>query len=709
MFSDNPLLAQLKQQMKENLPKKEGTVKATDKSFGFLEVDNKTSYFIAPNFMKKCIHGDKVIAIIRSENDKESAEPDELIEPALTRFIARIKLFKGRLNVVPDHPQLKKLSLKAKARKGLNPETLKDGDWVVAHLVDHPLAKDCDKDNFFVEISEKITDADDKIAPWWVTLAQNDLPNSEPQGLPEGETWQLKDDEALQRRDLTHIPFVTIDGESTKDMDDALYAETTDNGGFKLTIAIADPTAYITPDSDMDTVARKRGFTIYLPGRNIPMLPRDLADDLCSLKQDELRVALCCSVTVSKDGVIGDDIEFFAANIQSHARLAYDPVSDWLETGSSEQWQPNETIAQVVSSLHQLAQARAQWRQNHAVVFPDRPDYRFELSEDNDVIAIHADMRRTANKLVEEAMITANICAGTALKSAFNSGIFNTHAGFKEDKLKEVIELTNPNGELPFTVESITTLEGFSALRRWLAAQEESYLDNRIRKFQAYSEINHQPEQHFAMGLDIYATWTSPIRKYGDMINHRMLKALVLNKEPVQVPDETVGEELSLCRRFHNMAERNVADWLYARTLLNEPKNETKFQAEIFDINRAGARVRLLENGAAAFIPCSQIIDNKERISASRELGTIQIDGHVEFKLGDVIEVTLIKVSIENRNIVAKPTQTFAPLPESVETKVTDEVNMAGEAESSEEAKSSKEADLTPENQATKVPPSDIQ
>ena len=108
MFSDNPLLAQLKQQMKENLPKKEGTVKATDKAFGFLEVDSKTSYFIPPASMKKCIHGDKVIAIIRSENDKESAEPDELVEASLTRFIARIKLFKGRLNVVPDHPQLKR-------------------------------------------------------------------------------------------------------------------------------------------------------------------------------------------------------------------------------------------------------------------------------------------------------------------------------------------------------------------------------------------------------------------------------------------------------------------------------------------------------------------------------------------------------------------------------------------------------------------------
>lgn len=665
MFSDNPLLAQLKQQMKENLPKKEGTVKATDKSFGFLEVDSKTSYFIPPAFMKKCIHGDKVIAIIRSENDKESAEPDELVEPALTRFIARVKKFKGRLNVVPDHPQLKKLSLKAKARKGVNPETLNEGDWVVAHLVEHPLKSNdstTNSDQFLVEISEKITDSDDKIAPWWVTLAQNDLPNSEPKGLDSGEEWQLKDDKSLQRVDMTTTPFVTIDGASTKDMDDALYAEETDNGDFTLTIAIADPTAYITPDSEMDNVARKRGFTIYLPGRNIPMLPRDLADDLCSLKQDELRVALCCQVTVSKDGEIGDDIQFFAANIQSHARLVYDHVSDWLETGNSSDWQPDATIAKVVSTLHKFAQARSQWRVNNAVVFPDRPDYRFELSEDNDVIAIHADIRRTANKLVEESMITANICAGRKLKAKFNSGIFNTHSGFKEDKLKDVIELVNPDGDLPFTVESIATLEGFSALRRWLAQQDARYLDSRIRKYQAYSEINHMPDPHYAMGLEIYATWTSPIRKYGDMINHRMLKALILDQTPVQVPDESIGEELSLCRRYHGMAERNVGDWLYARTLFNKPENGSLYQAEIFDINRAGARARLLENGAAVFIPCSQIVDNKERISASRELGTIEVDKVVAFKLGDILEVALINVSLENRNIIAKPTQSFVPL-----------------------------------------------
>ncbi|EGR2239001.1 TPA: exoribonuclease II [Vibrio cholerae] len=662
MFQDNPLLAQLKQKIQENLPKKEGTIKASDKGFGFLEVDSKTSYFVPPPYMKKCMHGDKVVAFIRTENEREVAEPSELIEQSLTRFIGRVKLFKGKLNVAPDHPQLKKLSLKAKTKKGLNEADFQEGDWVVAHLVRHPLKGD---DGFFVQISHKITDANDKIAPWWVTLAENDLPNSEPAGIDD---WQLKDDADLVREDLTALPFVTIDGESTKDMDDALYAQQLPNGDFALTIAIADPTAYITPEDEMDKVARERGFTIYLPGRNIPMLPRDLADELCSLMENQVRPALCCSVTIRKDGVIGDDIRFFAANIKSHARLVYDHVSDWLETGSSEQWQPSEEIAQVVRDLYAFSQARANWRETHAVVFPDRPDYRFELSADNDVVAIHADMRRTANRLVEESMITANICAGKTLQTTFGFGVFNTHAGFKAEKMADVVELMTVNGAPNADAETLATVEGFAALRRWLATQETSYLDNRIRKYQSYSEIGNQPLPHFAMGLDVYATWTSPIRKYGDMINHRLLKAHILGKAPVQTPDETVGEELALHRKHHKIAERNVADWLYARTLADEPAKETRFQAEIFDINRPGMRVRLLENGAMAFIPGALILDNKERIECNGEDGTVLIDKEVVYKLGDVLEIVLTEVNQENRSLVGKPTQVFADLVSETQT-----------------------------------------
>ncbi|CAM3860624.1 exoribonuclease II [Vibrio aquimaris] len=660
MFQDNPLLAQLKQQIQENLPKKEGTIKATEKGYGFLEVDNKTSVFIPPPYMKKCMHGDKVRAIIRTEKEREVAEPEALLEQGINRFIGRVKWFKGKLNVNPDHPQLKKLSLKAKVTKGLKRDDLKEGDWVVAHLIQHPLADD---NGFLVEISEKITDADDKIAPWWVTLAQNELPNTEPPGI---ENWQIEDDADLERLDMTHLPFVTIDGASTRDMDDALYAQKLDDGSYELTIAIADPTAYITPSSEMDRTARQRGFTIYLPGRNIPMLPRELADDLCSLVENELRPALCCSVHIGADGELGDDVKFFAATVKSHARLVYDHVSDWLENSESQSWQPDSSTASVINALYECSQARIQWREKNAVVFPDRPDYRFELSEDNDVLAIHADIRRSANKIVEECMITANICAGKVLQSSFDSGVFNTHSGFKQDKLSDVIDLINSeNSEQTFTIESISTLSGFSELRRWLAKQDTSYLEHRIRKYQAYSEIGNQALPHYAMGLELYATWTSPIRKYGDMVNHRMLKAHIMGKAPVQTADGDLGDELAQHRKHHKTAERNVADWLYVRTLAEEPAEGTQFYGEIFDVSRAGLRVRLLENGAVAFIPGALILANKERLKCNSELGLVSIDDEIVYRAGDVIKLVLNEVNQETRSIVAKPVEVFAEAKEA--------------------------------------------
>ncbi|WP_154124978.1 exoribonuclease II [Grimontia hollisae] len=655
MFQDNPLLAQLKQQIKETIPKKEGSIKATEKGFGFLEVDSKTSYFIPPAYMKKVMHGDKVVALIRTENDKEVAEPDELLEQSIDRFIGRVKMIRNKLNVVPDNPQLKD-AIRAKTKKGLSHDALAEGDWVVATLIQHPLKGD---NNFFCEISEKITDANDKIVPWWVTLAKHNLPNQEP--APQS-GWEMLD-ESLTREDLTGLPFITIDSESTKDMDDALHTVANADGTFTLTIAIADPTAYVAQGTDLDKEARARGFTIYLPGRNIPMLPRELSDDLCSLREEEIRPALCCRVTVLADGTIADDATFFAATIKSQGRLAYDNVSDLLETGRCDKWTPSEVIAEQINALHGLAKARIAWREANAVTFPDRPDYRFELSEDNDVIAIHVDFRRIANRMVEEAMITANICAGRTLREHFGFGVFNTHSGFAPEKIVDAVELLNSHGG-EVTAEALATLDGFSALRRWLNEQETTYLDNRIRKYQSYSEIGNTPAPHFAMGLDVYATWTSPIRKYGDMVNHRLLKAIIRGENSAQTPDETIGEELALHRKHHRMAERDVADWLYVRLLKDSVEAKTTFTAEIFDINRAGMRVRLLENGAMAFIPAPMIVDNKDRIECNGDLGTISVDGTTEFQLGDTIEVVLIDVKEPTRSIIGKPTREFAVIAE---------------------------------------------
>lgn len=123
-------------------------------------------------------------------------------------------------------------------------------------------------------------------------------------------------------------------------------------------------------------------------------------------------------------------------------------------------------------------------------------------------------------------MITANICAGRVLQDKFGFGVYNYHNGFNPEKLDTAMDFLT-EAEAPFEKEQLLTLEGFSALRRWLNAQDSTYLDNRLRKFQAYSEVGDKPAAHYAMGLDVYATWTSPIRKYGDMINHRLLKAVI--------------------------------------------------------------------------------------------------------------------------------------------------------------------------------------
>lgn len=172
-------------------------------------------------------------------------------------------------------------------------------------------------------------------------------------------------DEGLERQDLTALNFVTIDSASTEDMDDALYAEELADGKLQLTVAIADPTARIAEGSKLDNTAKIRAFTNYLPGFNIPMLPRELSDDLCSLRAKEVRPVLACRMTIAADGTIEDDITFFTATIESKAKLAYDNVSDWLEGNNG--WQPeNDEIAEQIRLLQRICMSRGEWRHNHA-------------------------------------------------------------------------------------------------------------------------------------------------------------------------------------------------------------------------------------------------------------------------------------------------------------------------------------------------------
>ncbi|MDN3522517.1 exoribonuclease II [Halomonas ramblicola] len=644
MLQNNALLAQLKQQIRSNTPRVEGVIKATDKGFGFLETDEGESYFVPPPAMKQVLHGDRVAAVLHEEGDKKSVEPDTLIEQGLDRFIARVQKREGRLAVVPDHPSIKN-SLKARLKRSLDEASIDDADWVVARLVRHPLK--ADDRGFFTQIDELVAKADDPAVPWRVTLARHALEQACPDA---GDDWPLRD-EGLAREDLTAEPFFTIDSEKTRDMDDALRIVPRTEGGWDLTVAIADPTAYVEEGHAADLEARTRAFTVYLPGQNVTMLPEQLADDLCSLWEGRDRPVLACTLTVNADGSLGD-YRFFAATARSHAKLAYERISDWLE-GQGD-WAPDEAIGEQLQALRDLTQARSAWRAEHALVFKDRPDYVFDLDEAGNVLDIRTEERRIANRMIEEAMIAANACCADLLAEHVGHGIFNVHRAFESDKAEAARDFL-ASQEIEVALEALTELPRYKELKRELEGRDDAWLDHRLRRFQGFTSMSAKPGPHFGLGLPAYATWTSPIRKYGDMVNHRLIKRVLKGEQAPAEASLALTEQLTERRRLNRMAERDVKDWLYVRYLTPAAEAQQTFDAEVIQVNRGGMRVRLTANGATAFVPAPTLHSDRDKVAIDDKEGRIQVENEERFKLGDHIRVVLVEAREATRSLVARP------------------------------------------------------
>ena len=358
---------------------------------------------------------------------------------------------------------------------------------------------------------------------------------------------------------------------------------------------------------------------------------------------------MVCKINIDKNGQFAnDDISFTPAWIESKAKLAYNNVSDFLE-GRSDLNIDDATIKKQLKLLSELAKARINWRQQNALVFKANNDYRFVLDDNRQVKSIIKELRGIGNNIVEEVMIIANLALTMYLQEKVGTGVFNTHSGFDSKYMEQILKILADNGITDFDKESLMTFAGYVKLRRLI--DDNDFLSTKLRKFLTPADFSLTPEPHFGLGFTAYATWTSPIRKYGDMINHRLLKAS-LKGQAITAPTNEQLKSMSDRRKKLRLAERDIAENLYSQYLLD--KQDQTFAAEIVDINRGGARVRLTDIGAFAFLPLSMIHKVRDEISAYPEDGLIKINDEIAYKLADTITVAIYQVKTENQSVIVK-------------------------------------------------------
>jgi len=361
-----------------------------------------------------------------------------------------------------------------------------------------------------------------------------------------------------ERRDLMALPLVTIDGETARDFDDAVYAETR-RGGWRVVVAIADVAHYVKPAGVLDECAYQRGNSVYLPDRVIPMLPEQLSNGLCSLRPNEPRLAMVCDLRVSRAGSI-TGFEFYEALICSWQRLTYTRVQEFLDTGALD---VEPEVCHSLGHLKAAFTALKSARDARGALDFETHEAALELAEDGTVRAIHPVIRNDAHRLIEEAMIAANVCAARFLEQNATGALYRVHEPPQGDKAEQVRQafaaagVRLGRGELTPELIRRALIALSDRPDRWIFEM----LVLRSLTQAIYSPVN---KGHFGLALPRYMHFTSPIRRYADLVVHRAIKS-VLHGEPSPMSDAwlvSCGEQVSMTERRAELVDWGVEGWL---------------------------------------------------------------------------------------------------------------------------------------------------
>jgi ribonuclease R len=590
----------LKQQIEATKEHTTAIVKGTHNRYGFAVVGDGREIFIPPDEMLKVLPGDEVAICIRpatkagngkGKEGQTVAEIEKLLHSPLDRFVGRV-VNKGKaMFVAPDLPDLKRwLFIPPHARNGAKP-----GDYVECAILRHPI-KDGKPSVKVLQTfgNETVPGLENRYCAARAGI-EWDWPEKTVQKMA---SHLAKIDPANDpgRTDLTHLAFVSVDAARTQDIDDALYAEVTQDG-WDLYIAVADPTAFLGSLEDIVDNVTKRGSSVYFHGDMVPMLPDIVSQQYAALTEDALRPAVVCKVHVGEDGTVGD-YTFLNATIKSRAKLTYAAVDRYV-TGHND-----ELIAHSnpLEALVQAYRALRRQREEHELVMEDRREYRWHLDDAKQIDHIEAVDKLASQHLVEECMIAANRCAAHFLAMADASGPFVVHGGFRADRRKELTEFLQRHRPDLVDVDT-STLAGYRQVLAALAEPDQPLpLRGMINWLLTRAELSTLPSEHMGMALSAYTNFTSPLRKAIDFLVHLQIKALLAGDTAQRVSHdmlERTSRSISRCREATLSAERWLAGNYLSRLAA---EGQQAFDGTIVYVNSSGFTVKLRESGLEGFV-----------------------------------------------------------------------------------------------------------
>ncbi len=511
----------------------------------------------------------------------------------------------------------------------------KDGDLVVAELLSSRELK-----RKKVRISEILGKQGDPKAISMISLHEAGLADHFPDNV-NAETKGMEVPPIKGREDLRETPLVTIDGADARDFDDAVFAEKLDDGNYHLIVAIADVAHYVKTGSNLDNEAQKRGNSTYFPDRVVPMLPEGLSNDLCSLRPNENRASLAVHMYIDKHGKL-TKYKFTRAIIKSHARLTYEQVQA-VKDGNDDKTTAH-LMEEVINPLYDAYKVLDKARQNRGALDLDLPERQIIINDKGQMTGVTTRARLDAHKLIEEFMILANVAAASALEGKKNFPcIYRVHDKPSYDKLEGAREFIESFGLSLPKGQSIKPKQINYLLQ---AASKHSYshlISQMVLRTQSQAIYSTDNIGHFGLALEKYAHFTSPIRRYADLLVHRALIGAFglgnggLSEGEVARINE-IAQHISQTERTSMGAERSATDRFVASYLSSHIGAE--FEGKINGVTRFGLFVTLSESGADGLIPMKSLADDyyihDEKAHALIGRKTRQI-----YRLGAAIRITI--------------------------------------------------------------------